>query len=65
MFLNRCVYLDGSTPCKDKKFSDLLRRLLADPDIKEMAEFNDEGPQDSGVNLDEEAQGWQQELTFE
>ena len=66
MFLNRCVYLDGSTPCKDKKFSDLLRRLLEDPDIKELAEFSDDGPvTSSGVNLDEEAKGWQQELTFE
>ena len=65
MFLNRCVYLDGSAPLKDKKFSDLLRRLVVDPDIKEVADEELPGPSGSGVDLDGEAQGWQAQIEFE
>ena len=64
LFLNRCVYLDGSAPLKDKKFSDLLRRLIADPDIKETADEELPAP-GGGVDLDGEAQGWQAEIEFE
>ena len=64
LFLNRCVYLDGSTPVKDRKFSDLLRRLVVDPDLKEVP---DEDLEAGGgtVDIDSEAQGWQNELSFE
>ena len=62
LFLNRCVYLDGSTPVKDKKFSDLLRRLVVDPDIKEVSEDEEPTKKSSGVDLDMEAQGWQPEM---
>jgi len=65
LFLNRCVYLDGSAPVKDKKFSDLLRRLITDPDIKEVLEEDAEPATGAGVDIDNEAQGWQAELSFE
>ena len=49
---------------KDKKFSDLLRRLVVDPDLKEEPEDNLKD-NSVGVDIDGEAQGWQNELSFE